>query len=85
MRTISQYPLSDHYSAHLSYIAVVYSIIDFHRIFFVHIGGNHFPRCSSEPPIANIRNIPIAIYASMGLIVSRCQRSTSTRCVKGST
>ena len=75
MRTILHYPPSDHYSTHSSHIAVAYSIIDFQRIFFVHIGGNRFPCCGSGPPIANIRNIPIAIYASMGLAASSFQRA----------
>ena len=85
MRTISQYPLPDHCSAHLSHIAVTYSIIDFQRIFLLLIGGDCSPRCGSEPPIANFTNMPMATYASMGLAVSTFQRSTSTRCVKGST
>ena len=76
MRTISQYPLSDHYSTHSSHIAVAYSIIDFQRIFLLLIGGNRSPRCGSVPPIAKFANMPIAIYAPMGLIVSIYQRSS---------
>ena len=75
LRTISHYPLSDHCSTHSSHIAVAYSIIDFQRIFLLLIGGNRFPCCGSGPPIANIRNIPIAIYASMGLAASSFQRA----------
>ena len=70
MRTISQYPLPDHYSTHSSHIAVTYSIIDFQRIFLLLIGRNRSLRCGSEPPIANFANMPIAIYAPMGLVVS---------------
>ena len=75
MRTILHYPLSDHYSTHSSHIAVAYSIIDFQRIFLLLIDGNRSPRCGSVPPIAKFANMPIAIYAPMGLIVSICQRS----------
>ena len=75
MRTILHYPLSDHHSTHSSHIAVTYSIIDFQRIFLLLIGGNRFPRCGSAPPIAKFANMPMAIYAPMGLVVSNCQRS----------